>query len=165
MVACHRPRASVTAVAEDHAIDAGPSRAIRVAIAGVFVLLLVPGIVGFDAWPLTAWRLFSLARGNEQTHWVLDAVAVDGSVQPVDLEELPLPYRTAEWPLADLPRASEVRRDAVCVALLDAVVDRYPDVLGLQIVRDRQAQVREGDEWVVTHERELLHTCELEIDR
>jgi hypothetical protein len=142
--------------------DTGPSRVIRVGVAAVLVLLLVPGLIGFDAWPLTAWRLFSLARGNQQTHWVLDAVDGDGAERPVDLEELPLPYRTAEWPLAALPSASEGRRDAVCVALLDAVVERHPATVALQIVRDRQAQVERDGAWVVDHHREPFHRCTVE---
>lgn len=139
-----------------------PSRAIRRGIGVVLVLLLVPGLVGFDAWPLTAWRLFSLARGNEQTHWVLDAVGAGGAGRAVDLDELALPYRTAEWPLAELPGASAARRDAVCDALLDAVVELHPDTVALQIVRDRQAQVERNDDWVVVHDREVFHRCRAE---
>jgi len=58
--------------------DAVP-RSARGLVGALFVLLLVPGLVGFDLWPLTGWRLFSLARDDTQTLWVLEAVDGDGS--------------------------------------------------------------------------------------
>lgn len=138
---------------------AGPGRIVRAAVGAVLALLLVAGVTEVEAWPLTAWRLFSLSRGDAQTHWVLDAVTPAGEERVVDLEELPLPYRNAEWPLAGLRRASDERRDEVCQALLAAVVDRHPGTVGLRIVRDRQSQVREDGAWVVAHDREPFHEC------
>jgi hypothetical protein len=138
--------------------DAAP-RSARWLVGALFVLLLVPGLIGFDAWPLTGWRLFSLARDDTQTLWVLHAVDEDGSSRLVDVEELPLRYRHAEWPMADLPGASTERRQAVCEALLGAVVDVEPATVELRIARD-EAQLQERDrEWVVMDELEVLHTC------
>lgn len=147
------------------AADPGPSVWIKRAMALVLVLLLVPGLVGFDAWPLTAWRLFSLARGDHQTRWVLETAAGDGQVASISLEDLPLPYRTAEWPMADLPHASAARRDAVCRALLDAVVVERPATVQLRLLRDRQAQVRRHGDWVVQHDKEIFHSCTRERGR
>ena len=128
-------------------------------VGALFVLLLVPGLVGFDAWPLTGWRLFSLARGETQTLWVLEAVDSDGSSRLVDVEELPLRYRHAEWPMADLPGASSARRQAVCEALLGAVVDVEPGTAQLRIARDRaRLEERDGD-WTVIDDLEVIHTC------
>jgi hypothetical protein len=138
--------------------DAAP-RSARWLVGALFVLLLVPGLIGFDAWPLTGWRLFSLARDDTQTLWVLHAVDEDGSSRLVDVEELPLRYRHAEWPMADLPGASTERRQAVCEALLGAVVDVEPATVELRIARD-ESQLQERDrEWVVMDELEVLHTC------
>ena len=81
-------------------------RGARVLVAALLVLLLVPGVVGFDLWPLTGWRLFSLSRDADQTRWVLEAVDATGDRRVVSLEELPLRYRHAEWPMAELPGAS-----------------------------------------------------------
>ncbi|HEY6416609.1 MAG TPA: hypothetical protein VIX41_10240, partial [Acidimicrobiales bacterium] len=116
--------------------DAVP-RSARWLVGALLVLLLVPGLVGFDLWPLTGWRLFSLARDETQTLWVLEAVDGDGSSRLVDVEELPLRYRHAEWPMADLPGAATARRQAVCEALLGAVVDVEPSTAELRIARDR----------------------------
>ena len=138
--------------------DAVP-RSARWLVGALFVLLLVPGLVGFDLWPLTGWRLFSLARDDTQTLWVLEEVDGDGSSRLVDVEELPLRYRHAEWPMADLPGASTARRQAVCEALLGAVVDVEPSTAELRIARDR-ARLEEGDgEWAVVDDLEVVHTC------
>jgi hypothetical protein len=138
--------------------DAAPRSARRL-VGALFALLLVPGLVGFDAWPLTGWRLFSLARDDTQTLWVLEAVDEDGSSRLVDVEELPLRYRHAEWPMADLPGASTERRQAVCEALLGAVVDVEPGTAKLRIARDRaRLEERDGD-WTVIDDLEVIHTC------
>ena len=138
--------------------DAVP-RSARWLVGGLFVLLLVPGLVGFDAWPLTGWRLFSLARDETQTLWVLEAVDDDGSSRLVDVEELPLRYRHAEWPMADLPGASTERRQAVCAALLGAVVDVEPATAELRIARDRARLEERGGVWAVVDDLEVIHTC------
>jgi hypothetical protein len=135
-------------------------RSARVLVAILFVLLLVPGLIGFDAWPLTGLRLFSLSRGPEQTRWVIEAVDGDGSHRVVSLEELPLRYRHAEWPMSELPGASEARRTAVCEALLTPVRNILPDTRELVIARDH-ARLVEGDDahWSTVHEIEPFHSC------
>jgi len=138
--------------------DAVP-RSARGLVGALFVLLLVPGLVGFDLWPLTGWRLFSLARDDTQTLWVLEAVDGDGSSRLVDVEELPLRYRHAEWPMADLPGASTARRQAVCEALLGAVVNVEPATAELRIARDRARLVRGHGGWSVIDDLEVIHTC------
>ena len=136
-------------------------RSARVLVAVLFVLMLVPGVIGFDAWPLTGWRLFSLSRDADQTRWVLDAVDDAGGRRVVSLEELPLRYRHAEWPMVELPGASQARRDAVCQALLDAVVDVQPSTVELVLARDH-ARLVEGDGgWTTEHDLEPFHTCRL----
>lgn len=134
-------------------------RSARWLVGALFVLLLVPGLVGFDLWPLTGWRLFSLARDDTQMLWVLEAVDGDGSSRLVDVEELPLRYRHAEWPMADLPGASTARRQAVCEALLGAVVNVEPATAELRIARDRARLERGHGGWSVIDDLEVIHTC------
>jgi hypothetical protein len=134
-------------------------RSARVFVAVLFVLLLVPGLVGIEAWPLTRWRLFSLSRDADQTRWVLEAVDAGGDRRVVSLEELPLGYRHAEWPMAELPGASDERRDAVCLALAEAVGKVHPDTVELALSRDHTRLVERGGEWVTEHDIEPFHTC------
>jgi hypothetical protein len=157
---------TTTASGDTGGDQAGPSpdrdeapRSARVFVAVLFVLLLVPGVVGFDLWPLTGWRLFSLSRGPEQTRWVLESVDGDGGRRVVSLEELPLRYRHAEWPMAELPRASDERRDEVCQALLGPVLDVDPATAELALSRDRVRLVERDGEWSTVHDIEEFHTC------
>ena len=135
-------------------------RSARVLVAALLVLLLVPGLVGFDAWPLTGWRLFSLSRTAEQTRWVVEAVDAGGERRIVSLEELPLRYRHAEWPMADLPGASEARRDAVCRALAGAVAAAEPGTVEVVVGRDHARLVEdEHGHWSTEHDVEPFHAC------
>jgi hypothetical protein len=149
----------------DHETSAAPPdeapRSARVFVAVLFVLLLVPGVVGFDLWPLTGWRLFSLSRDAEQTRWVLQAVDDAGERDVVSLEELPLRYRHAEWPMAELPGASPARREDVCEALLGAVVEARPGTVALELARDHAELVETDGTWRTTHDIEPFHTCEV----
>ena len=56
---------------------------------------------------------------------------------------------------------SQARRDAVCQALLDAVVDVQPSTVELVLARDH-ARLVEGDGgWTTEHDLEPFHTCRL----
>jgi hypothetical protein len=134
-------------------------RSARLFVGLLFVLLLVPGVIGFDAWPLTGWRLFSLSRDADQTRWVLEAVDGAGERRVVSLEELPLRYRHAEWPIAELPGASEARRGDVCQALLGAVADAHPGAVALTLGRDHARLVEADGEWTTEHDIEPFYTC------
>lgn len=137
-------------------VPIGARRLVAVALG----LMLTAGVIGFEAWPLTAWRLFSLARDSSQTMWVIEAVDPDGDAHLVTLEELPLEYRHAAWPMAELPHASVERREEVCQALLEAARDVQPVLTSLRIVRDRQRLTEREGEWMVTHDPEVVHVCD-----
>lgn len=134
-------------------------RSARVLVAILFTLLLVPGVIGFDLWPLTGWRLFSLSRDADQTRWVLQAVDDAGERDVVSLEELPLRYRHAEWPMSELPGASQARRDDVCEALLGPVVEARPGTVTLELARDHAELVEIDGNWQTTHDIEPFHSC------
>jgi hypothetical protein len=147
-------------VADDTVTGDVVPRSAKWLVGVLFALLLVPGIIGFEAWPLTGWRLFSASRDAAQTKWVVQAVDAAGAVSTVSLEELPLGYRNAEWPMAELPGASEQHRQDVCRALADAVVDVRPHTVEVRVAKDQQLLVKERGDWVVTHDPEPLTTCE-----
>ena len=135
------------------------TRVQRAWVAVLLLALLVPGLVGFDLWPLTGWRLFSLSRDADQVEWALDVTSADGSVREVDLEELPLAYRNAAWPLAELPAASDARQREVCEALLVGVRDALEGVASLLLVReDRHLEVVDG-ETQIAEGREAFEEC------
>jgi len=156
--------AAVEGDAPTETADRAP-RSVRVFVAVLFALLLVPGVVGFDAWPLTGWRLFSVSRDADQTRWVIRATDEDGETRTVSLEELPLRYRHAEWPMSELPGASAERRGAVCEALFEAVATVDPTTVELTIARDRARLVERGGEWVTDHHYEPVEGCGLYLSR
>lgn len=123
----------------------GPTRAQKRFVAGLLALLVVPGAIGFELWPLTAWRLFSATRDATQTRWVLEAIDADGTSTVVDTDDLPYGFRNAEWPMSRLPSASEATRAEVCDALLTATVDLRPGTVAVRVVRDRQELVEADD--------------------
>jgi hypothetical protein len=137
-------------------------RSARWLVGVLMALLLIPGVIGFDLWPLTGWRLFSLSRDGTQNRWVVEAVTADGEVSTVSLEELPLGYRHAEWPMADLPGASEARQVDVCAALAGAVADVRPGAVEVRLAKDSQELLERDGEWVLTHDPEVLVACPLE---
>lgn len=131
----------------------------RVFVYALLAVLAVPGIVGFELWPASGWRLFSLARDSTQTVWVLEAESSDGERRRVSLEELPVAYRLADWVLAELPRSSGERREEVCRALLDAAREVRGDVARFHIVRDRQRLERVSGGTRRISDREPVHSC------
>jgi hypothetical protein len=138
--------------------DAAPPAARRL-LAILFAALLIPGVVGFDLWPLTGWRLFSLALDDTAERWVIEAVDEEGSSRLVSPEELPFGYRHAEWPMRSLPDTSPERREAMCVALAAAVAEVDPTVVELRIAEDQQRLVETDGEWSVEHDHDVLHAC------
>jgi hypothetical protein len=137
------------------------STRVRWFVGVLLALLLVPGLIGFEAWPLTAWRLFSLARGDTQLRWEIEAFDSDGEVRPVDLDELPTAFHLAEWPLAalDEPGADGRQRDRACQALLDGVAAELPTTTGITIVRNDRRLTAQDGEWVVIEDRQPFHQC------
>ena len=132
----------------------------RAFVVGLLILLVVPGVVGFDAWPLTGWRLFSADRGDRQDRWEIEVVSAAGARTPLDLDQLTIAYRNAEWILSELPGASDERRDAVCLALLDGVrAHAEPAAAGLRVVRNRRRMEETDGEFVVVENREPVHDC------
>jgi hypothetical protein len=141
----------------------GVPRRARVFSGVLFALLIVSALAVVEAWPLTAWRLFSADRGNAQTRWEIAAVSGDGEATPIDLDELPIAYRNAEWILAELPSggSGDARREEVCQALLAGVREHAaPEAAGLVIVRNRRTMAAVDGGFAPVDGREPVHSCE-----
>jgi hypothetical protein len=134
-------------------------RVARRVVTVLLVLLFVPAVVGFDAWPLTAWRLYSVSRDSTQTGYEVEAITA-GEETRVKLAELPLGYRNGEWALEGYAKKSAVRREELCQAFLTGVREDEPDASGVRIHRVEERLVRDSHGWRVELDRdEVLHEC------
>lgn len=140
-------------------MDEGPTPTQRRFAVAILALLVVPGAIGFELWPLTGWRLFSANRDATQTRWVLEAIDADGATTVVDPDDLPYGYRNVEWPMSRLPRASEATRAEVCEALLSVTVEARPVTVAVRVVRDRQELVETADGFEVVRHPEEITVC------
>jgi hypothetical protein len=138
----------------DQADEDRAPRSARWLVGVLFALLLVPGLIGFDAWPMTGWRLFSASRHATDTRWIVQRVGA-GDAITVDLNDLPLGFSNAEWPMAEHPH----RHQAICEAMAEAVGHRWPDTREVRLAKDHEKMVHQGGEWVVTHDVEVQVTC------
>jgi hypothetical protein len=101
---------------------------------GVFLaVFLVCGVFGFEAWPLTGWRLFADARQARQPGFQAVTVDRDGRETPIPFRDLPAGYQGDVQVLkgfADLPRD---RQAAVCQAWAEAVRARGGEVAEIRV--------------------------------
>ena len=130
-------------------------RRVRAWVGCLFALLLVPGLIGFDLWPLTGWRMYSVSNTALRTDWAVEAATPRGAVD-LRWSDMPLAYRLAAWPLSTLPGASLERREGMCLALLEGVREVIPDASGVTIVRDEREM---HDDDSVSTARERFHEC------
>ena len=143
--------------------DTRPTPAQRALVLGALALLVVGGLGGTEAWPLTAWRLFSQDRGPVQSGWALETVDAAGGVDRLGFGQLPVAYRMATWRLGDAVRDPAGNGAEVCDLLLQAARDLRPGTEGLRILRDRQRMVDGSDGWTRVHDPQTVLTCGREV--
>lgn len=129
--------------------------AARAWVVAILVLLVVPGVIGFDFWPLTGWRMYSVSATESRIEWGVEAITPHG---PVDLAwpEYPLAYRVAAWPLAEFESLSDDRREGRCLAMLEGVRAALPEATAVAVTRDRRTL---NDEGTFSTERVRVHRC------
>ena len=133
---------------------------IRVFVGCFLGVVVLFGAVGFEAWPLTAFRLFSVARDDTRTSWEARTVDADGRETAFDQQDLPLGYRLAEWPLTEFPSSSDATRAEVCRGIARGARDAGREVERVRVYRVREHIRRADGEWVIDSEPELYYECE-----
>jgi hypothetical protein len=133
---------------------------IRVFVACFLGIVVLFGAVGFEAWPLTAFRLFSVARDDTRTSWEARTVDAAGRETAFDQQDLPLGYRLAEWPLTEFPSSSDATRDDVCRGIARGARDAGREVASVRVYRVREHIRRADGEWVIDAEPDLYYECE-----
>jgi hypothetical protein len=144
--------------------DPGPTvaaapRWARRFVAAYLAVFVVCGLAGFEAWPLTGWRLFADARQARQPGF--QAVTVDraGRETSIPFADLPAGYQGNVQVLkgfADLPPD---RQAAVCQAWADAVRARGREVTEVRIYQTVTDVSRRVGDRGAPPERTLRFTC------
>jgi hypothetical protein len=128
-------------------------------VAAYLAVFLVCGLAGFEAWPLTGWRLFADARQAVQPGF--QAVTVDwaGRETPVPFPDLPAGYRGNVQVLRGFADLEPGRQAAVCRALADAVTDRGGEVAAVRIYQTQTDVSRRVGDRGPPPTRTLRFTC------
>jgi hypothetical protein len=120
---------------------------------------VVAGVLGFEAWPLTGWRLFADARPARQVTW--EAVTVDaaGRERPVPWGDLPVRFRGNVQVLKGFQDLRPGQQAEVCAAWAGGVRARGGDVLAVRIYRVETDVSRRAGERAAPGIRSLRWTC------
>lgn len=118
-------------------------------------VLVVCALVGIEAWPFSAFKLFSARRDGERVSWQIVAVDEAGSESTVHLAELPVGYRNTTTLLGEFDDLSSVERDEVCHAWAAPRRQAGASVDHLRIYRKRTPLGGEARPSV----RELMWEC------
>jgi hypothetical protein len=138
--------------------ERAPRWALRFVAAYLAVFLLC-GLAGFEAWPLTGWRLFADARQARQPGW--QAVTVDraGRETPIPFRELPAGYQGYVQVLKRFPELPADRQVAVCQAWAEAVRARGVQVAAVRLYQTETDVSRRVGRRGAPPSRTLRYTC------
>jgi hypothetical protein len=129
-------------------------------VAAFLAAFVVCGLLGFEAWPLTGWRLFADARQPRQSGW--QAVTVDqaGRETPIPFRDLPAGFQGQVQVLKGFPELSPGERAAVCQAWADAVERRRGGrVAAVRVYRTETDVARRVGDRGAPAARTLYWTC------
>ena len=94
----------------------------------LLLVLLVCGISGLEAWPLSGFRLFSQVRTPHVLSYRLGAVDRAGNERPLPFRALPAGYRGLSLDLDDAASASDADRAGLCRAIVEGARAARPGV-------------------------------------
>ena len=94
--------------------DAPAPRYARPFVAVFLVAIVACALATIEAWPLTAWELFSHLRTQDQTRWEATAVDADGVEHPYPLGSLPQGYRGFAFLMNGFATDSASRQAELC---------------------------------------------------
>jgi hypothetical protein len=123
------------------------------------ILFVIAGVFGFEAWPLTGWRLFADARTARQVSWEAVTVDAGGRERPVPWNDLPVRYRGDVQVLNGFEGLRPNEQVAVCAAWADGIRALGGDVSQVRIYRVETDVSRRAGDRAAPGTRELRFTC------
>jgi hypothetical protein len=124
------------------------------------VVFVIAGLLGFEAWPLTGWRLFADARTARQLSWQAVTVDAAGRERPIRFADLPVRYQGNVQVLKGYAELPPPEQAAVCRAWADAVRSRGGGVVQVRIYRVEADVSRRAGDRAAPPRRTLRYTCE-----
>lgn len=120
---------------------------------------VIAGVFGFEAWPLTGWRLFADARAARQVS--MEAVTVDaaGREHQIPWDDLPVRFRGNVQVLKGFEDLRPRQQVAVCAAWADGVRRLGGDVSAVRVYRVATDVSRRAGDRAAPGERSLRFTC------
>ena len=139
--------------------DAGPSRLLKVGVVAFLLWFVWVGWSGFEEWPFTGWRLYSLPRGPTITEYRPYAVGPDGVERSIDFSSFPIAYYHGKILVRRFARYSQSQRDALCDAIAEGERGEGRAVSAIRIYRVEDTLRERGGRQVKDTQRELRYTC------
>ena len=112
-----------------------PPRWARVLSISLIALVLVCGVARVEAWPLSAFRLFSGMRGAERVSYQLQAVDPQGKETELPFGRLPVAYRNTQNLLPHFNRMTAAEREEICDAWARTPRENGQSVAFLRVYR------------------------------
>lgn len=81
--------------------------------------MVLVAVFDIDAWPFEPFRLFSVARTDEQHGWAAKAVAADGRELAYPIASLDRGFRGFGFLMDGFAERTQGERDAICLAWLE----------------------------------------------
>ncbi len=126
-------------MASDSQINSSRSKTVvnhaaKLTVIILIFLLISSGFADKEAWPLTAWRLFSHVRTDEQISWTAFGLTNDDKYQ-IDFGSLPRGYSGSASLLKTWPSMTQKERDVICNTWLSALAKNDLSIEGIRIYR------------------------------
>ena len=102
---------------------------------GFLGALLVCGLASIEAWPFSAFKLFSAIRDGERESWQIVWVDPQDREDTISLYDLPVAYRNTTTLLREFESMSKDERNEVCDAWAQPLRERGRPVEHVRVYR------------------------------
>ena len=110
-----------------------PSRRVRLGVGSLLVVLLVGGLAGVEAWPVSGFRLFSVPRTAEDVGDQVVLVDRDGHERPLRHDDMPTGAAMSTRDIADFDEWDTPAQAERCAVWADIGRSLGVDVVAVRV--------------------------------